>query len=92
MKSNSSFVECVDIVIKMKVGPPNVAIAMAILLLCNMNGVLGIRFVIDREECFSHYVQYEGDAVHASFVVISVTDSTWHLTQEGLDLTVSIVN
>ncbi|XP_003600347.3 transmembrane emp24 domain-containing protein p24beta2 [Medicago truncatula] len=72
----------------MKVGPPNVAIAMAILLLCNMNGVLGIRFVIDREECFSHYVQYEGDAVHASFVVISVTDSTWHLTQEGLDLTV----
>jgi len=62
-----------------------------LLLLCNMNCVIGIRFVIDREECFSHHVQYEGDAVHASFVVISVTDSTWHLTQEGLDLMVSIV-
>jgi hypothetical protein len=75
----------------MKVGPHNVVIAFSILLLSNINAVFGIRFVIDREECFSHNVQYEGDTVHASFVVISTTESTWPLTQEGLDVTVSIV-
>lgn len=78
----------------MKVVPPNVAIAMAIFLLLssNINVVFGIRFVIDREDCFAHNVQYEGDTVHASFVVISSADSTWQLTQEGLDLVVSFVN
>ncbi|GAU13525.1 hypothetical protein TSUD_128220, partial [Trifolium subterraneum] len=28
------------------------------------------------------------DTVHASFVVLSTTDSTWPLSQEGLDVTV----
>ncbi|XP_012567491.1 transmembrane emp24 domain-containing protein p24beta2-like [Cicer arietinum] len=62
--------------------------AVAILLLSSLNVVLGIRFVIDREECFSHYAQYEGDTIHASFVVISNTDAAWQLTQEGVDLVV----
>lgn len=66
--------------------------AVAILLLSSLNVVLGIRFVIDREECFSHYAQYEGDTIHASFVVISNTDAAWQLTQEGVDLVVSFVN
>lgn len=73
----------------MKLGLLNVAIVVVILL-CSLNTVLGIRFMIDREECFSHNVQYEGDTVHASFVVIS-TDSSLHYTQEGLDLVVSTV-
>ncbi|GAV68834.1 EMP24_GP25L domain-containing protein/Cellulose_synt domain-containing protein [Cephalotus follicularis] len=47
----------------------------------------GIRFVIDREECFSHKVEYEGDTVHASFVVIKA-DSSWHFSQDGVDLVV----
>ncbi|XP_057428903.1 transmembrane emp24 domain-containing protein p24beta2-like [Lotus japonicus] len=70
----------------MKLGLLNVAIVVVILL-CSLNTLLGIRFMIDREECFSHNVQYEGDTVHASFVVIS-TDSSLHYTQEGLDLVV----
>ncbi|KAJ3708912.1 hypothetical protein LUZ61_012617 [Rhynchospora tenuis] len=52
-----------------------------------MGPALGIRFVIDREECFSHQVEYEGDTVHASFVVIK-TDTPWHYSDEGVDLVV----
>lgn len=48
---------------------------------------LGIRFVIDREECFSHSVPYEGDKVHVSFVVIKA-DSPWHSGNDGVDLVV----
>nr|CAB3481552.1 unnamed protein product [Digitaria exilis] len=44
-----------------------------------------IRFVIDREECFSHNVEYEGDTVHVSFVVIKA-DTPWHYSEEGVDL------
>ncbi|KAK8951122.1 Transmembrane emp24 domain-containing protein p24beta2 [Platanthera zijinensis] len=47
----------------------------------------GIRFVIDREECFSHQVPYEGDTVHVSFVVIKAENS-WHYGNEGVDLVV----
>lgn len=47
----------------------------------------GIRFVIDREECFSHSVPYEGDTVHVSFVVIKA-DNTWHYGDDGVDLVV----
>lgn len=52
-----------------------------------MGPALGIRFVIDREECFSHQVEYEGDTLHASFVVIK-TDTPWHYSDEGVDLVV----
>ncbi|KAK8967022.1 Transmembrane emp24 domain-containing protein p24beta2 [Platanthera guangdongensis] len=47
----------------------------------------GIRFVIDREECFSHQVPYEGDTVHVSFVVIKA-ETSWHYGNEGVDLVV----
>ncbi|KAF2288938.1 hypothetical protein GH714_022916 [Hevea brasiliensis] len=56
-------------------------------LLSSPQAVFGIRFVIDREECFSHDVKYEGDTVHVSFVVIKA-DSSWHYTNDGVDLVV----
>lgn len=49
--------------------------------------VVGIRFVIDREECLSHNVEYEGDTVHVSFVVIKA-ENIWHFTEDGVDLQV----
>ncbi|KAE9614664.1 hypothetical protein Lalb_Chr04g0247131 [Lupinus albus] len=47
----------------------------------------GIRFVIQKEECFSHDVKYIGDNVHLSFVVIK-TDAPWNYGNEGVDLVV----
>ncbi|XP_057526925.1 transmembrane emp24 domain-containing protein p24beta2-like [Amaranthus tricolor] len=53
-----------------------------------LGGANGLRFVIDREECFSHKVEYEGDTVHFSFVVIKA-DTPWHSENEGgVDLVV----
>lgn len=49
--------------------------------------MVGIRFVIDREECFSHKVEYEGDTVHFSFVVIK-SEGSWHYAPDGVDLVV----
>jgi p24 family protein beta-1 len=46
-----------------------------------------IRFVIDREDCFSHNVEYVGDTVHVSFVVIKA-DTPWHYSDKGADLVV----
>ncbi|KAL4185748.1 hypothetical protein AMTRI_Chr10g232270 [Amborella trichopoda] len=57
------------------------------LVLSSLQPTLGIRFVIDREECFSHSVQYEGDTVHVSFVVIK-TENAWHYGDDGVDLVV----
>ncbi|XP_044502160.1 transmembrane emp24 domain-containing protein p24beta2 [Mangifera indica] len=45
----------------------------------------GIRFEIDREECLSHNVDYEGDTLHLSFVVVK-SDTPWHLTDDGVHL------
>lgn len=56
-------------------------------VLGNLQRSEGIRFVIDRDECFSHDVKYEGDTVHVSFVVIKA-DSPWHYGDEGVDLVV----
>ncbi|KAI6703978.1 hypothetical protein NL676_013114 [Syzygium grande] len=56
-------------------------------LFLSLHAVSGIRFMIDREECFAHDVQYEGDTVHVSFVVIK-SDSAWHYSQDGVDLVV----
>lgn len=61
---------------------------IVILALLSVQAVCGIRFVIDREECFSHNVEYEGDTIHASFVVIKV-DASWHYSKDGVDLVVS---
>ncbi|GMI69166.1 p24 subfamily beta 2 [Hibiscus trionum] len=47
----------------------------------------GVRFVIDREECVSHDVKYEGDTVQVSFVVIKA-DAPWHVSDEGVDLVI----
>lgn len=47
----------------------------------------GIRFEIDREECLSHNVDYEGDTLHLSFVVVK-SDTPWHLTDDGVHLLV----
>ncbi|CAK9151856.1 unnamed protein product [Ilex paraguariensis] len=50
-------------------------------------GAFGIRFVIDREECLSHDVQYDGDSVHISFVLIKA-DALWRHGQDGVDLVI----
>ncbi|KAL6137064.1 hypothetical protein ACLB2K_062359 [Fragaria x ananassa] len=60
---------------------------MGFVVLCQMKGSAGLRFVIDREECFFHDAKYEGDTVHVSFVVIKI-DSTWHYNQDGVDIVV----
>ena len=57
------------------------------LFLWSLKEAEGVRFVIDREECLSHDVKFEGDTVHISFVVIKA-DSPWHFTDEGVDLVV----
>ncbi|PON43426.1 TMP21-related [Parasponia andersonii] len=62
-------------------------LCVLVALLLSVEAAFGIRFVIDREECFSHDVKYEGDTVHVSFVVIKI-DSSWHYSHEGVDLVV----
>nr|GMC76389.1 transmembrane emp24 domain-containing protein p24beta2-like [Ipomoea batatas] len=62
-----------------------VAVAAA-LLMWSAGGAYGIRFVIDREECFSHKVEL-GETVHFSFVVIK-SENSWHYSEEGVDLVV----
>ncbi|KAK0589331.1 hypothetical protein LWI29_012780 [Acer saccharum] len=55
-----------------------------------MVGVLscgGIRFDIDREECFSYNVHYEGVTLHLSFVFIKA-DTPWHFKEDGVDLVI----
>ncbi|KAF2542481.1 hypothetical protein F2Q68_00033077 [Brassica cretica] len=56
-------------------------------LVWSFQAALGIRFVIDREECFSHKAEYEGDTLHVSFVVIK-SDSQWHFNEDGVDLVI----
>ncbi|KAK9005226.1 hypothetical protein V6N11_042670 [Hibiscus sabdariffa] len=73
--------------IKMKVGSLEFVAVILVAFLCTPTAVVGIRFVIDREECFSHDVKYEGDTIHVSFVVIKA-DSSWHNSHEGVDLVV----
>ncbi|XP_072970316.1 transmembrane emp24 domain-containing protein p24beta2-like isoform X2 [Typha angustifolia] len=62
-------------------------IFLAVALLLQLRFSLGIRFVIDREECFSHQIEYAGDTVHVSFVVIKA-DTPWHYSDDGVDLVV----
>lgn len=64
-----------------------VALFLVLGILGHLHPAYGIRFVIDREECFSHSVLYEGDTVHVSFVVIKA-DTPWHYSDEGVDLVV----
>lgn len=63
------------------------SVFILLVLLSSSQAVFGIRFVIDREECFSHNVEYDGDTVHVSFVVIK-SDAAWHYSEDGVDLVV----
>lgn len=65
----------------------NLLAFVALSLFLGLQPTVAIRFVIDREECFSHQVPYEGDTVHVSFVVIKA-DTPWHYGDEGVDLVV----
>lgn len=65
-------------------------IAALTILLSSLQSVVGIRFVIDREECFSHKVEYEGDTIHFSFVVIK-SEGSWHYAPDGVDLVVRFI-
>lgn len=71
----------------MEIALPKFAGVILLVFLLSFQAVFGIRFVIDRDECFSHDVKYEGDTVHVSFVVIKV-DSSWHYSEDGVDLVV----
>ncbi|MQL71900.1 hypothetical protein Taro_004217 [Colocasia esculenta] len=68
-------------------GPLRLIALVVLGLLWSLQSASGLRFVIDREECFTHQVPYEGDTVHVSFVVIK-SDSSWHYGNEGVDLVV----
>lgn len=63
-------------------------LVLLVIVLLSLEGCLGIRFVIDREECLSHKVEL-GATVHFSFVVIK-SEGSWHYTAEGVDLVVLI--
>lgn len=73
----------------MKINIPKFAIVL-LALLSSLQVVFGIRFVIDREECFSHNIEFEGDTVHISFVVIK-SDGAWHYSKDDVDLVVSFM-
>ncbi|KAK2986452.1 hypothetical protein RJ640_011890 [Escallonia rubra] len=62
-------------------------IVTMILLSVLGRGTMGIRFEIDIEECLSHDVQYEGDSVHVSFVVIQ-SNALWRYASNGVDLVI----
>lgn len=64
-------------------------VIIVVLCLFTTKGTESIRFLIDREDCLSHNVQYDGDTVHISFVVIKV-NSFWHYDHSGVDLVVCI--
>ena len=68
---------------------PEFAVVVTIaILLSSLQIVFGIRFVIDKEECFSHKVEYDGDIINFSFVVIK-SERAWHYAPDGVDLVVS---
>lgn len=61
------------------------------LLLQGAKAAEGIRFVIDKKECWQHEVPYDGDQVRVSYVVIK-SESSWSFdhTAIGLDLIVRL--
>ncbi|XP_073155304.1 transmembrane emp24 domain-containing protein p24beta2-like isoform X2 [Henckelia pumila] len=69
----------------MRLSTAAVAVAVVVVL-ASLKGSMGIRFVIDREECISHKVEY-GNTVHFSFVVIK-SEGSWHYSEDGVDLVV----
>ncbi|KAI7991936.1 Transmembrane emp24 domain-containing protein p24beta2 [Camellia lanceoleosa] len=71
----------------MKTRSPEFAMVATMAILWSIRGVIGIRFVIHREECFSHNVEYDGDTIHLSFVVIK-SEGSWHYAPDGVDLVI----
>ncbi|GFZ07362.1 emp24/gp25L/p24 family/GOLD family protein [Actinidia rufa] len=72
----------------MRYWSPEFAVVVTIaILLSSLQTVFGIRFVIDKEECFSHKVEYDGDIINFSFVVIK-SERAWHYAPDGVDLVV----
>ncbi|XP_021740734.1 transmembrane emp24 domain-containing protein p24beta2-like isoform X1 [Chenopodium quinoa] len=70
----------------MKISCWTTLISILLLALSSLQPAIGLRFVIDRAECFSHNVQFEWDTVHVSFVVIK-SESPWR-SDDGVDLVV----
>ncbi|KAL5973684.1 hypothetical protein ACLOJK_030340 [Asimina triloba] len=60
-------------------------IAVMLGLLSWLGPASGIRFVLDREECFSYSVEYGGQIVHVSFVAMK-SDTSWYYRDDGVDL------
>lgn len=73
----------------MKIVMPGIAVVgvLVTVLLSGLKGVYGIRFMLDKEECLSHKVEY-GSNVRFSFVVIKVHGWRESMTT-GVDLIVS---
>ncbi|CAN1781292.1 Transmembrane emp24 domain-containing protein p24beta2 [Linum perenne] len=66
-----------------------ITVVALISLLCS--STTAIRFVIDREECFSHNAEYEADTVHLSFVVIKA-ESPWEYIPGTVDFIIKKPN
>lgn len=65
---------------------PEIAVVVVLVtVLSGLEGVFGIRFLLDREECLSHKVEY-GATVRFSFVVIKV-----HGWRESMNVGVDLV-
>ncbi|KAH7422402.1 hypothetical protein KP509_12G007200 [Ceratopteris richardii] len=57
------------------------------IILGHVNPAMGIQFSLKKEECFTQAVEYEGDLVHISYVVIE-SDRAWDYEIPGIDVTV----
>jgi len=66
---------------------------LAISALLTSSSVQGIRFVIDKKECWFHEIPLDGDEVLVSYVVIK-SESMWSFDDnpKGVDLVVSFGN
>lgn len=59
---------------------------LLMVLLC-LRPAIAIRFLLSKEECFTHSVEYDGDLVQVSFVVIKA-DRAWDYDPPGIDLSI----
>ncbi|RZC51921.1 hypothetical protein C5167_020343 [Papaver somniferum] len=85
-KTIVSPLECIKILLQMEHLSSKFIPFALLAILSIIQVAVGIRFVIDREECFSHLVPCEGDTVHVSFVMIKA--GGWHYGEDGVDLVV----
>lgn len=72
----------------METGPPaSLLLAMVIISMACMQPASAIRFLLSTQECFTESVEYDGDLVHVSFVVIKA-DRAWDYEAPGIDLSI----